>query len=85
VLLLVGFTLQAVCAFVGAVGVWRRDRWAGSAVVLVGILVAATWLVEAFVIGIVPYLYALLVAIFAVVVTVLVARYLGRRGRLRIA
>ena len=84
-LLLVCLTLQAVCALAAAVGVWRGDRWAGNAVVLLGIVVAATWLIEAFVIGIVAYLYALLVAIFAVVVAVLVARYLGQRGGWRLA
>ena len=82
-LLLVGFILQAVCALAAAVGVWRGDPWAGRAVVLLGIIVAATWLIEAFVIGIVAYLYAVLVAVFAIVTTVLVARYLDRRGGVR--
>jgi hypothetical protein len=84
-LLLIGFALQAVCALVAAIGVWRGDRWASGAVVLLGIIVAATWLVEAFVLGIVAYLRALLVALFAVVIAVVVARYLDRRGRLRTA
>lgn len=84
-LLLAGFILQAACALAAAVGVWRGARWAGNLVVLLGIVVAATWLVEAFVIGIVAYLHALLVAVFAIVTTVLIARYLDRRGWLRTA
>jgi hypothetical protein len=84
-LLLVGFILQAVCALAAAIGVWRGDRWAGNAVVLLGVVVAVTWLVEAFVIGIVAYLYALLVAVVAIITAVLVARYIDRRGGMRIA
>ena len=84
-LLLIGFVLQAVCALVAAVGVWRGDRWAAGAVVLLGIVVAATWLVEAFVLGIVAYLRALLIALFAIVAAVVVAMYLNRRGRPRTA
>jgi hypothetical protein len=84
-LLLIGFLLQAVCALVAAIGVWRGDRWAAGAVVLLGIVVAATWLVEAFVLGIVAYLRALLIALFAIVAAVGVAMYLNRRGGLRTA
>jgi hypothetical protein len=84
-LLLIGFVLQAVCALVAAVGVWRGDKWASGAVVLLAIIVAATWLVEAFVLGIVAYLRALLVALFVIVAAVVVAKYLDRRGGLRAA
>jgi hypothetical protein len=41
--LLIGFVLQAVCAFAAAFGVWRGGRWAASAVVLLGVSVAGTW------------------------------------------
>jgi hypothetical protein len=66
-LLLIGFVLQAACALAAAVGVWRRQPWAASVVVLLGVSIAATWLVEAFVLGIVVYL-RLLVAVLATVV-----------------
>jgi hypothetical protein len=76
-LLLIGFVLQAVCAFVAAVGVWRRQSWAAGVVVLLGAIIAVTWLVEAFVFDIVPYLQAILVAVLAIVVALLIAAYLN--------
>ena len=78
-LLLLGFVLQAVCALAAAFGVWRGLPWSAVAVVLLGASVAATWLVEAFVLGVVAYLHALLVALLAIVVTLVVAAYLNRR------
>jgi hypothetical protein len=78
-LLLIGFVLQAVCGVAAAVGVWRDQRWAAGVVVLLGVSVAATWLVEAFVLGIVAYLHALLVAAFAIVVALIIAAYVNRQ------
>jgi hypothetical protein len=78
-LLLIGFVLQAVCALAAAVGVWGGRRWAAGAVVLLGASIAATWLVEAFVLGLVAYLYALLAAVLAIVVTLIIAAYVNRR------
>lgn len=78
-LLLIGFFLQAVCAIAAAVGVWRGQRWAAGAVVLLGVIIAATWLVEGFVLGLVAYLQALLVAALAIVVALIVAAYVTRR------
>jgi hypothetical protein len=69
-ILLVGFVLQAVCALAAAFGVWRGYGWAAGVLVLLGVSIAATWLVEAFVLGIVAYLRALLAAVIAMVVTV---------------
>lgn len=80
-LLLIGFVLQVVCAIVAAVGVWRRQPWAGVVVVLLGVSIAATWLVEGFVLGIVAYLHALLVAVLAIVVALVIAAYVNRRHR----
>ena len=80
-LLLIGFVLQAVCALAAAVGVWGGRRWAAGAVVLLGAAIAATWLVEAFVLGLVAYLYALLAAVLAIVVTLTIAAYVHRRQR----
>ena len=82
-LLLIGFVLQAVCAFAAAVGVWRRQPWAAGVVVLLGVIIAATWLIEAFVLGIVAYLHALLVAVLAIVVALIIAAYVRREHSLR--
>ena len=78
-LLLIGFVLQAVCALAAAVGVWRRQPWAGGIVVLLGVSIAATWLIEGFVLGIVAYLHALLVAVLAIVVALIIAAYVNRQ------
>ena len=83
-LLVIGFVLQAVCAFAAAVGVWRRQRWAGGVVMLLGVSIAATWLIEAFVLGIVAYLHALLVAVLAIVVALIIAEYVNRQHEPRI-
>jgi TRAP-type C4-dicarboxylate transport system permease large subunit len=79
--LLIGFALQAVCALAAALGVWRGGRWAAGAVVLLGICVAATWLFEGFILGIVAYLRALLVAVIALLITFIIAAYLNREMR----
>jgi len=78
--LLIGFVLQAVCALAAAFGVWRRRRWAAGAVMLLGVSVAGTWLVEGFILGIVAYLHALLVAAIAVIVTLVIAAYVNRQS-----
>jgi hypothetical protein len=78
--LLIGFVLQAVCAIVAAFGVWRGGRWAAGVVVLLGVCIAGTWLFEGFILGIVAYLHALLVAVIALVVTLIIAAYLNRQG-----
>jgi len=80
--LLLGFVLQAVCAFAAALGVWRGQRWAAGAVVLLGVTIAGTWLFEGFILGIVAYLYALLVAVIALIVTLVIAAYVSRRRSL---
>jgi hypothetical protein len=83
-LLLIGFVLQLVCALAAAVGVWRGQPWAAGVVVLLGVIIAATWLIEAFVLGIVAYLYALLVAVLSIVVALIIARYIRRQHGSRI-
>ena len=83
-LLLIGFVLQAACALAGAVGVWRDQPWAASVVVLLGVIIAATWLIEGFVLGIVAYLYALLVAVLSIVVALVIAQYVRRHHGPRI-
>jgi hypothetical protein len=78
--LLIGFVLQAVCALAAALGVWRGGRWAAGAVVLLGVSIAGTWLFEGFVLGIVAYLHALLVAVIAIITTLVIAAYVNRQG-----
>jgi hypothetical protein len=77
--LLIGFILQAVCALAAAFGVWRGRPWATGALVLLGLSIAGTWLFEAFLLGIVAYLHALLVAVIALVVTLVIAAYVKRQ------
>ena len=77
-LLLIGFLLQAVFGIAAGVAVWRGAGSAPLLVVLLGVSVAATALIEAFVLGIVAYLYALIEAVAAIVVTLLIAAYLKR-------
>src|SRR5512135_2760851 len=78
--LLIGFVLQAVCALAAALGVWRGQQWATGAVVLLGVCIAGTWLFEGFVLGIVAYLHALLVAVIAIITTLVIAAYVNRHG-----
>jgi len=77
-LLLVGFVCQALFAFVAAFGVWGGQHWAASVVVMLGISIAATWVFEGFVLQIVGYLYALLVAFLAIVLALVLAAFLRR-------
>jgi hypothetical protein len=77
--LLIGFVLQAVCALLAGIGVWRGDRWAAVAALLLGASIAGTWLYEGFILGIVAYLRALLVAVTAVVITFVIAAYVNRQ------
>ena len=79
--LLVAFALEMVLAIAAAVGVWRRQPWAPTALVLLGAAIAATALLEGFVLGVIGWLYALLIALAAVVVALLIASYV-RSGRL---
>jgi hypothetical protein len=78
-LLLIGFVLQVVCALAAAVGVWRGQPWAATVVLLLGVSIAGTWLIEGFVLGIVAYLHALLVAVLSIVVGLVIAAYVNRQ------
>jgi hypothetical protein len=77
-----GFALQAVLAILAAFGVWRRQRWAAAALLVLAASIAATALVEAFVLGILGWLYALLIAIAAIGVALLLGAYVDRSGPL---
>lgn len=81
--LLVGTLAKALLALGAAISVWRSDAWASALVVLTGVAIAALWLVEAFALGIVAYLYAIGAAALALVITIALAAYLrGHRTRL---
>ena len=69
--------LQAVLAILAAVGVWRRQGWAAAALLALGTVIAATALAGAFVLGIIAWLYALVIAIAAVVIALLLGAYVG--------
>jgi hypothetical protein len=77
-LLLLAFAVQAVLAILAAVAVWRQQRWAGATLILLGASVAATALIEAFVLGILGWLYALLIAVVAILIALLLAAYVNR-------
>jgi hypothetical protein len=81
-LLFFAFALQAVLAILAAIGVWRQQRWAAAALLLLGASIAATALVEALVLGIIGWLYALLIAVAAIVIALLLAAYVNRSGPL---
>ena len=74
-ILLVAFVAQVVAAFVAAAGVWFERPWATAVLVVLGLCIAATWLFEGFVLGLVAYLHALAVAVVALVLCVMAAFY----------
>jgi len=75
---LAGFLIQAVAALVGAVGVWTHRSWAPAAIVVLGAAIAATEIIEGFVLGLISYNHAVAVAVLGLVVTILTAMYVGR-------
>jgi hypothetical protein len=81
-LLFIGFALQAVLAILAALGIWRRQPWAAAALLVLGASIAATALVGAFVLGILGWLYALLIAVGAIVIALLLGAYVNRSGSL---
>ena len=74
------YLLQAVFGIAAGICVWRGAGAASLLILLLGAAIAATGLVE-IALGIVAWLYALLGAVIALVVAVLLARYVaGRRA-----
>ena len=78
-LLVICFLAQVVCALAAAIGLWIGQRWAAAAVLLLAASIAATQLIEVL-LGILPYLRAVLVAVLAIVAALLFVSYLGRRA-----
>jgi hypothetical protein len=69
------FLLQGVLGIGAAYGTWRSQPWTPQALLALGVVVAATALIEAFILGIIGWLWALLIAVVAIVVAMLLAAY----------
>ena len=76
-LLLICFILQAVAALAAAVGVWQGRGWAALPIIVLGAAIAATQLIEVL-LGILPYLRAIAVAVLAIVAALLLIGFIGR-------
>jgi hypothetical protein len=76
----VQLTLGVLAALAGA-GLWRETRWAPAALIGLGSAFAASRLVEALVLGIRPWLIALLSAAAGLVVALVIAAAVGERSR----
>jgi hypothetical protein len=69
----------AVLTALAALGLWAEARWTPLALVVLGCTFAATRLVEAFVLGIRPWLFALLAAAAALVASLVLAAWVRAR------
>jgi hypothetical protein len=76
------FGALALLAGLAGVGLWLRTPWAPPAIVALGCVFAATRLIDAFVLGIRPWLFALLAAAAAVIVALLLAAWARAEARL---
>jgi hypothetical protein len=66
----VAYIAQAALACAAAAGVAMRRGWAANLILVLGAVVAATWLIEAFALGIVAYLRAIGIAALAVILAI---------------
>jgi hypothetical protein len=73
--------LLALLAALSGVGLWLRTRWVPAAILALGCVFAATRLIDAFVLGIRPWLFALLAAVASVVAALLLAAWARAEGR----
>src|SRR5436190_5336528 len=73
------YITQAILAFAAAAGVGTRRGWAANLILVLGAVVAATWLIEAFALGIVAYLYAIGIAVLAIVLAIIAYAYACRQ------
>ena len=78
VIILIGFVVQAMAAIAGAVGVWWGRSWAPAVIVILGLAIAVTAIVEGYVLGLIAYNHALAVAVLGLVITIGAAIYLSR-------
>jgi hypothetical protein len=77
-IILIGFVVQTMAAIVGAAGVWWGRSWAPAVIVILGVAIAATAIVEGYVLGLIAYNHALAVAVLGLALTIGVAVYLSR-------
>lgn len=78
-LLLACILVETIAAFVAAIGLWRDERWAPVATVVLGAAIAATQLVEAAFLGIIALDRAIIVGAAAVLVAIVIALFAARR------
>ena len=76
--LLAGFIAEAVFAICAGIGLLSRQRWAGAVLLMLAASIAVTAAWEGFVLGIEPWLRALVVAVLAIVIGLLLAPYVSR-------
>lgn len=79
-LLMLLFLAEGVLALAAAWGVARAAAWAPALLLALGALFAADRLLQAFVLGIRPWLFALLSAVVALLAAVVAARLARRAG-----
>ncbi len=84
-ILLIGTIAKVAASGAAAVGVWRMRGWAAAAIIVTGVVVAAMWLLEAFVLGLVAALTAMAFAAIAVLLCLAAAGYIQRRRPPRFA
>ena len=83
-LLLACLLVEVIAAFAAAVGLWRDDRWAPIATIVLGAAIAATELVEAAFLGIIALDRAILFGAVAILVAIVIALLASRRRVLRV-
>ena len=76
------YAALALLAGLSGVGLWRRATWAPAAILALGGVFAATRLVDALLLGIRPWLFALLAAVAALVAASLLASWARADARL---
>lgn len=76
--ILLGFIAQTVAAIAAAVGVWQHRAWAPLMLVVLGAAIALTEIFEGFVLGLVGYNHAVVIAVLGLVLTTLTAIYFDR-------
>ena len=72
----------AVLALLAGGALWLRGSWAPAAIVALGVVIAATRLIDGLVLGIRPWLFALLGALVALVLALVLAAWARRELRL---
>lgn len=77
--LLACLLIETIAAFAAAIGLWRDDRWAPIATIVLGAAIAATALVEAAFFGIIALDRAILTGVVAVLVAIAIAMFASRR------